>query len=66
VADKYSSSGWGCCMAGGEGTGCGDGFHCCAHGHVCRANGTNPRSAQKPDKLNFSHVCMPMLNDERK
>ena len=35
-----------------------DGFHCCGSGLVCRFNGTNPISKQKPLPLNYSHVCV--------
>ena len=59
VADKFSSTKWGCCMAGPGATSCYDGFHCCAKGSECRANGTNPVSPLKPMLLNFSHVCVP-------
>jgi hypothetical protein len=59
VADTFADSGWGCCMVGDGATSCNDGFHCCAKGTRCVANGTNPISANKPNPLNYSHVCVP-------
>lgn len=59
VADNFADSGWGCCIVGDGGESCFDGFHCCPKGTRCVANGTNPISANKPNALNYSHVCVP-------
>ena len=59
VRDKYSKSGFGCCPVP-NGTGCGDGFHCCGNFSThCRGNGTNPPTPGQPPRPGvYSHVCV--------
>ena len=59
VHDKYSRSGFGCCPVP-NGTGCGDGFHCCGNFFTnCRGNGSNPLTPGQPPRPGvYNHVCV--------
>ena len=59
VHDKYSKSSFGCCPVP-NGSGCGDGFHCCGNFTThCQGNGTNPPTPGQPLRPGvYSHVCV--------